>query len=473
MGKKSMVDTPITPNDLGLRERGLVRALTTGQLTMIGLGGAIGTGLFMGSGIAIAYAGPAVVISYGIAALLALAVMYSLSEMALAHPNAGSFGVYADVYLNPWAGFVVRATYAAAQIFAMGGEAVAIGHYLNFWWPDLPVASGAFGACAMVIWLNARKVADLGLVEFVLSSVKVIAIVLFIIFGLANIFGLGAAPIGFDNYFVQGGPVPHGLWGIWMAVLMAIFSFIGIEMIAVAAGESVDPTRAVPAAMRTMLWRLVIFYGLGLAIMVAVVPWDQAGAKLVTESPFVRVFANFGLPFAASIMNMVVILAALSSMNALLYLSARMLFSLGRQDQAPAALGRLSADGVPQLAVMVAGLGVAAASATALWSPAAYNYLLGIALFGAIWTWGTILATHIRFRAQQVKSSVEPNAAAQMVAPFAPAMQYAALGVLVCVCITMALDQEFWNVAILVGIPWILILSGVHLTRRFLARGKS
>jgi L-asparagine transporter-like permease len=122
---------------------------------------------------------------------------------------------------------------------------------------------------------------------------------------------------------------------------------------------------------------------------------------------------------------------------------------------------------------MVAGLGVAAASATALWSPAAYNYLLGIALFGAIWTWGTILATHIRFRAQQVKSSVEPNAAAQMVAPFAPAMQYAALGVLVCVCITMALDQEFWNVAILVGIPWILILSGVHLTRRFLARGKS
>jgi L-asparagine transporter-like permease len=275
MGKKSMVDTPITPNDLGLRERGLVRALTTGQLTMIGLGGAIGTGLFMGSGIAIAYAGPAVVISYGIAALLALAVMYSLSEMALAHPNAGSFGVYADVYLNPWAGFVVRATYAAAQIFAMGGEAVAIGHYLNFWWPDLPVAAGAFGACAMVIWLNARKVADLGLVEFVLSSVKVIAIVLFIIFGLANIFGLGAAPIGFDNYFVQGGPVPHGLWGIWMAVLMAIFSFIGIEMIAVAAGESVDPARAVPAAMRTMLWRLVIFYGLGLAIMVAVVPWGS------------------------------------------------------------------------------------------------------------------------------------------------------------------------------------------------------
>ncbi len=321
------------------------------------------------------------------------------------------------------------------------------------------MAGGAFGAGALVIWLNARKVADLGLVEFVLASVKVIAIMLFIIFGLANIFGLGAAPIGFDNYFVQGGPVPHGLWGIWMAVLMAIFSFIGIEMIAVAAGETVEPARAVPAAMRTMLWRLVIFYGLGLAIMVAVVPWDQAGAKLVTESPFVRVFANFGLPFAASIMNMVVILAALSSMNALLYLSARMLFSLARNDQAPAALGRLSGDGVPVLAVFVAGLGVAGASATAMWSPAAYNYLLGIALFGAIWTWGTILATHIRFR--QMRGRPEGLAA-----PFAPFLQYAALGTLIAVCITMALDQEFWNIAILVGLPWIGLLTIIHLTRR-------
>jgi L-asparagine transporter-like permease len=289
-----------------------------------------------------------------------------------------------------------------------------------------------------------------------MSSIKVLAIILFILFGLAMILGIGAAPVGIDAYFIEGGPMPHGLWGVWMAVLMAIFSFIGIEMIAVASAETAEPAQAVPAAMRTMLWRLILFYGLGLGVMMAVVPWTKAGAKLVTESPFVLVFANFGLPFAASIMNGVVILAALSSMNALLYLSARMMFSLARNGQAPRVLGTLSSDGVPASAALVAGLGVGLACATAMISPAAYNYLLGIALFGAIWTWGTILATHISYRARR------GGATGTLTAPFAPYAQYAALALLIAVLVTMGFDPDFWNVAIIVGVPWIIGLGLLH-----------
>jgi L-asparagine transporter-like permease len=432
------------------RESGLRRVLTTGQLAMIGIGGAIGTGLFMGSGIAIAYAGPAVILSYAIAGFIALIVMFSLSEMTVAHPTAGSFGTYADLYWNAWSGYVVRFTYCAAQIVAMGGEAVAIGHYVNFWYPELPIACGAGAAGLIVTALNCRKVADFGAVEFTLSSIKVIAILLFILFGIANIFGLGAPALGLDNYFVHGGPLPHGLSGVWMAVLMAIFSFVGIEMIAVAAGESADPNHAVPKALHSMMFRLALFYGLGLGIMLAVVPWDQSGAKIVTESPFVLVFANFGLPFAANIMNMVVILAALSSMNTLLYLSARMLFSLSRTGRAPELLGRLSPSGTPIPAALCAALVGSGATAIAMISPAAYNYLLGIALFGAIWTWCTILITHVLYRRTH-----RPGQALLTQAPW----QLIGLTLLVAVLITMALDLEFWNIAILVGLPWIIGLT--------------
>jgi len=442
------------------RERGLKRALTSRQLTMIGLGGAIGTGLFMGSGIAIAYAGPGVLVSYAIAGLIALAVMYSLSEMAVAHPTAGSFGTYADLYVSPWIGFLVRYTYWACQVVAIGGEAIAIGQYLTFWFPNLPVWSSALAAGAAIFYVNSRSVANFGTAEYWLSMVKVTAVIAFILFGLAAITGIGSPAIGFTNYSVDGGPFPHGFGGIWMAVVVGIFSFTGTEVIAVTAGEAQNPSVSVPRAMKTMLFRLALFYFLALAVVLAVVPWSHSGATIVTQSPFVKVFASFGLASAATVMNFVIISAAFSSMNTNLYLCTRMLFSLARSNDAPALLGTVSRRGTPWYAAAVSTFGVLAAAMTAYSSPKAWNYLFGVALFGAILTWMIILFTHLLFRR---KYPMEKRAQLTVRAPLSPWLQILGLVLLFCVLVTMGLDTEFWNVAIIVGVPWVILVSACYL----------
>jgi AAT family amino acid transporter len=443
-------------DELIARERGLKRSLTPRQLTMIGLGGALGTGLFMGSGIAISYAGPGVLVSYVIAAFIALAVMYSLSEMAVAHPTAGSFGTYADLYVSPWVGFLVRYTYWACQVVAIGGESVAIGQYLTFWFPALPVWSSALIAGGTIFYVNSRSVANFGTAEYWLSMIKVTAVIAFILFGVAAIVGIGAPATGFSNYTADGGPFPHGAGGVWMAVIMAIFSFTGIEVIAVTAGEAENPNVSVPRAMKSMWMRLALFYFLALGVMLAVTPWSHSGAAIVTQSPFVKVFANFGFTGAATVMNFVIVSAAFSSMNTNLYLCTRMLFSLARSNDAPAVLGTVSRRGTPWHAALVSTLGVLAAAMTAYVSAKAYNYLFGIALFGAILTWIIILVTHICFRRKYPK---EKQAALSVHAPFSPYLQFLGLGLLVAVLVTMGLDTEFWNIAIIVGVPWVAVVS--------------
>ncbi|MGH8134109.1 MAG: amino acid permease, partial [Steroidobacteraceae bacterium] len=311
------------------REGGLQRDLSKGQIVMIGLGGAIGTGLFMGSGLAIGYAGPAVIVSYALAGFVALVMVFSLSEMAVVHPTAGSFGTYAESYLNPWAGFVVRYTYWMAQVIAIGGEAVAAGLYMTFWFPEVPVWSWALGFCLVLLYFNSRSVHNFGTVESWLALIKVTAIVLFIILGTASIFGLGSPAVGFHNLTgLPGGFMPNGVRGLWMAVIVGIFSFNGIEVIAVTSGEARNPEIAIPAALRTMVFRLFLFYLLALTVIVTTVPWTATGVKIVAQSPFVSVFQHSGIAPAAGIMNFVVISAALSSMNTNVYLCSRMLFSL-------------------------------------------------------------------------------------------------------------------------------------------------
>ncbi|HZD54547.1 MAG TPA: amino acid permease [Woeseiaceae bacterium] len=450
-------------NDVIEREKGLKRVLTPRQLTMIGIGGAIGTGLFMGSGIAIAYAGPGVLVSYVVAAFIALAVMYSLSEMSVAHPTAGSFGTYADLYLHPWAGFLVRYTYWAAQVIAIGGESVAIGHYVQFWSPDMPVWITTLIAGGAIFYINSRSVANFGSAEYWLSTIKVTAIIVFILFGIANIFGIGTEATGFSNYFVEGGPFPHGFGGIWFAVLMAIFSFMGIEVIAVTAGEAENPDVSLPKAMRSMLLRLSLFYFLALGIILAITPWTESGAIVVSESPFVKVFSNFGFAAAATVMNFVIMSAAFSSMNTNLYLCSRMIFSLSRAGKAPAAFGRIGARGTPWLATLMSIGGVAVASAIAYASSKAYNYLLGIAMFGAVVTWITILATHLVFRRRYPAIK---QAALSVRAPLAPYLQWIALALLVAVLVTMGFDTEFWNIAVIVGVPWVIMLSVAYAVMR-------
>ena len=436
------------------REHGLQQSLSKAQITMIGLGGAIGTGLFLGSGLAIGYAGPGVLLSYVIAGFIAVVMVFSLSEMAVVHPTAGSFGIYAETYLNPWAGFMVRYTYWLAQVIAVGGEAVAVGLYMGFWFPDVPIWMWSIGFAIILLYFNSRSVGNFGTIEYWFAFIKVAAIVVFIIIGASTIFGIGQPATGMANLTgLPGGFLPHGLHGVWMGVIIGIFSFNGIEVIAVTSGETKDPVTAIPAALRTMALRLFLFYILALAIVVSFVPWTETGAKVITQSPFVKVFAHSGIRHAAGMMNFVVITAALSSMNTNVYLCSRMLFSLSRGTYAPAFLGRLSSNGTPVAAILVSGGSILAAAALSVVTPLAYNYLFGVALFGAIIVWITILASHLSFRRRHGAAALPVRM------PLFPYMQIAGLVLLSAILITMGLDTDFWNISWIVGVPWIGLVT--------------
>lgn len=379
----------------------LRRRLTQRQLSMLAIGGAIGVGLFLGSSVTIRLAGPGVIISYLLGAVIALIVAYSLVEMAVVHPVAGSFGVYAQTYLSPWAGFSVRATYGLVQIIAIGAEVTAVAIYFSFWFPAVPQWVWVVAVSIGLVALNTQQVARFGEFEYWFALIKVLAIVVFIVVGLGLILGLGPHPaVGLSNLTAHGGFLPFGWKGVWLALTLALTSYMGVEIIAVTAGEAERPEETIPRAMRTIVFRLILFYVLAITIMLAMAPWNHAGTGTgITGSPFVSAFSSVGIPYVAGIMNLVVITAALSSSNTDLYLTTRMLFSLSRGKYAPEWLGRLSGNGVPLRALAVSTAGMAAAILLAIYAPAkAFLMLYGVAVAGMFFVWIIILLTHIAFR---------------------------------------------------------------------------
>jgi amino acid transporter, AAT family len=383
-------------------EEGLARELSTRQMTMIAIGGAIGTGLFLGSSLAVHTAGPAVIVSYLIGALIALLLMGALSEMAVAHPTAGSFGVYAELYLNQWSGFVVRYTYWACQCIAIGGEATAVAIYCRWWFPQVQPWLWIVLFSLLLVGVNASEVGNFGNFEYWFAMIKVAAITAFILFGAVALFGFlpSVHHVGLQNFTLGGKFFATGPDGVWMAMCFVIFSYIGTEVVAVTAGEAQNPDVAVPRAMRSMVLRLILFYIGAMVVLIGMVPWTgiQPGAD-VTASPFVSVFRLMHIPAATHVMNFVVLTAALSSMNCDLYLSTRMMFSLARAGHAPQMFGRVTKRGVPLPALLISTTGLVIATLIAVVYPtSAYVYLFGIALFGGLFVWMMIFITHLSFR---------------------------------------------------------------------------
>ena len=379
----------------------LQRRLGQRQLTMMAIGGAIGVGLFLGSSVTIRLAGPAVILSYLLGAGIALIMSYALAEMVVVHPEAGAFGVYADKYLNSWAGFSVRATYGVSQIIAIGAEVTAAAIYISFWFPHVPQWIWVALVSTALVALNSMQVNRLGEFEYWFAMIKVTAIIAFILVGLSLILGIGTRPaIGWSNLTQHGGFLPAGWKGVWLSLTITVTSYMGVEIIAVTAGEARHPEVTIPHAMRNIVWRLILFYVLAIAIMVTMVPWNQAGSSsAVSGSPFVTAFAAAHIPFAAAIMNFVVLTAALSSVNTNLYLSTRMLFSLGKEGYGPAWIGKVSANGVPHRALLASTAGIIAAILLAIFAPKnAFLVLYGTAVAGMLFVWLVILNTHLRFR---------------------------------------------------------------------------
>jgi len=442
----------------------LSRQLSSRQVSMIAIGGAIGTGLFLGSSLAVHTAGPAVILSYLIGAAITLLLMGALSEMAVAHPTAGSFGVYAEIYLNPWAGFTVRYTYWAAQCIAIGGEATAIAIYCQWWFPNTPKWLWIFAFACALIYINARSVGSFGSFEYWFAMIKVVAIVLFIVFGASLLIGLGPRPaIGFSNLTAHHGFLATGWRGVWMAMVFVIFSYLGTEVVAVTAGEARRPETEIPRAMRTMVARLIVFYLGAIFVLMCIVPWDQIqpGAS-VAASPFVKVFQMIGVPAAAHIVNFVVITAAASSMNCNLYLVSRMMFSLARGGYAPAAFGGVSERGTPVPALIVSAAGLALAMLIAVLNPdGAFVYLFGVSLFGGLYAWLIIFVTHLRFRPKWDAAN-HPRLPVRMIG-------YPYTSLLGAASILAILAATWWvegmRVTLIAGVPWLGLLTAAYYLR--------
>lgn len=379
------------------REKGLNKSLSTGQLSMIALGGAIGTGLFLGSKFAIGFAGSAVVISYLIGGVIAFALMAVLAEMTVKHPTSGSFGAYAEYYVHPLAGFMTRYMYWSCLVLAVGTEVTAVGEYMQFWFPGVPPWIWVIVFSAALILVNLLNVKSFGTLEYWFSVTKVFAIIGFIILAIWIVFFSGRDDVGMSNITADGGWAPSGIQGIWFAVIVSIFSYLSIEMIAVAAGEAKDPSTAVRKALRVTALRLVVFYFLTLSLIVIISPVSEI---LAGGSPFVTAMNDVGIPWADSILNFVVLVAALSAMNSQLYISTRMMFSLARAGEAPRAFGKvMKKTGTPAFALLLCSIGIAVAAVIFVLIPGdAFVFMISISSFGAMFTWGMIFVSHIFFR---------------------------------------------------------------------------
>ncbi|MGW8764248.1 amino acid permease [Streptomyces sp. NPDC055815] len=382
----------------GLRQR---------HVAMIALGGAIGAGLFVGSGVGIAAAGPGILVSYVLAGVLTVLVMRMLGEMSAARPVTGSFAEHARRAFGPWAGLLAGWMYWALLVVSVAAEAVAAAHIVGGWVPAVPgwawvaVFMGVFTAS------NLAGVRNFGELEFWFAGLKIAAIVGFLLLGIGVLGGLvpGAPSPGAGHLLHDGGFLPHGWYGVAVGIVAAVFAFGGLETVTIAAAECEDPVRAVRAGVRAVMWRVAVCYLGSMAVIVTLVPWD---APDVADGPYAAVMDRIGIPGAGDLMKAVVLVALLSAMNANIYGSSRMLYVLVGRGDAPRVLGRVGQRaGVPYAAVLAsAAFGFVSVVLSLLWPRTVFPFLLNSIGAAILLVWALIAASHLRLHGPSVRAAV-------------------------------------------------------------------
>ncbi|MFF8312965.1 amino acid permease [Streptomyces lydicus] len=398
-----MHDTPTTAGQTPLGEgAGQQEPLSGGlkqrHLTMLGLGGVIGAGLFVGSGAGIAVAGPGIVLSYLIAGALATLIMRMLGEMSAAMPASGAFSVHAERALGRWAGFSVGWLYWFLLVVVLAVEATGAAQIAHGWAPAVPQWGWVLIFMVVFTAANLAAVKNFGEFEFWFAALKVTAIVLFLVLSLLAVFGVlpGTQPVGTANLTGQGGFLPHGWAGVVSGVLAVVFAFGGLEVVTIAAAESDDPVRAVGRAVRSAVWRILFFYVGSMLVIVALLPWSSMRPG---RSPYVAVLDGIGVPGAGQIMNIVVFVALLSALNANLYGSSRMVFSLAERGEAPRALLKVSGGGVPRRAVLASvAFGFVSVLLNLKWPDSVFLYMLNSVGAVLLFVWGLIAVSQLRLR---------------------------------------------------------------------------
>lgn len=387
---------------------GLKKALRVRHLIMLSVGGTIASGFFLASGAAISVAGPGVIITYAVAGFITLLVMASLAELSVQKPVSGSFAIYAQDTMGPWAGFLTGWNYWLAWIMGAAAESIAAGTFIHAFYHSIPVWLVAFVMVSFEGTINIVGVLLMGEYEFVISSIKLIALGLFVIVGFAAIFGIGVShPLGFHNLTAHGGFFPSGFKGIYASLLTVFFAYVGIELVGVTAEESVHPERDVP---RALIWTVVIIAGLfilGTVALLGVLPWQHAG---VASSPFVDALKVLNWsPTALAIFNFTIVLASLSSIDGGIYTASRMLFAMSREGYFPKRLSEIHPKRhTPTLAIIVTSVVIFVGAIVAVIAPTfAYTWIFGLATFGWMWAWFMIGLSHIKYRNRMTKEEVK------------------------------------------------------------------
>lgn len=439
------------------------RKMQTRHIVMLSLGGVIGTGLFLSSGYTIQQAGPfGTILSYLIGALVVYLVMLCLGELSVHMPETGAFHSFAAKYIGPGTGYTVAWLYWLTWTVALGSEFTAAGMLMQRWFPSINVWIWSAFFAILIFIFNIFTVKFFAETEFWFSSIKVIAIVIFIILGVAAM--VGALPMSHSNSapffsnFVKAGLFPNGAFAIIMTMLAVNFAFSGTELIGIAAGETANPQKTIPKAISTTLWRLIIFFVGTIVVLSALLPMNDAG---VLESPFVAVLERIGVPYSADMMNFVILTAILSAANSGLYASSRMLWSLANKQTISPIFAKMTKQGVPINGVIFSMLGGALALFSSIVAPdTVYIVLVSISGLAVVVVWMSISASQFLFRRQFLK---EGNSVEDLVyrTPLYPFVPIASFVLCLASCIGIAFDPT-QRIALYCGIPFIVLCYGSY-----------
>ncbi|MFH8573119.1 amino acid permease [Streptomyces sp. NPDC017993] len=443
---------------------GLQAGLKNRHLSMIAIGGVIGAGLFVGSGAGISAAGPGILLSYALTGLLVVLVMRMLGEMAAASPTSGSFSAYADRALGHWAGFTIGWLYWFFWSVVLAVEATAAAAILTGWVPAVPQWAWALLVMIVLTGTNLISVGSFGEFEFWFAGIKVVAIVVFIAVGALAIFGLppGGDPVGVTNLTGHGGFLPNGPGAILSGMLLVVFSFMGSEIVTLAASESPNPVQAVRKAVNSVIWRIAIFYIGSIAVIVTLLPWNDPS---VVKSPYVAVLKSLDIPYAGTVMDVVVLTAVLSCLNSGLYTASRMAFSLGERGDAPKAFKKVNKGGVPAVAIWASvAFGFVATIFSYTSKDTIFQFLLNSSGAVALFVWLVICFSQLRMRRVIERETPERLTVRMWLYPW---LTYATIGMIVFVIGYMFYDPEGREQMILSVVAAVVVLAiGLLLDRR-------
>lgn len=444
-----------------LQDSTLKRGLKNRHIQLIALGGAIGTGLFLGIAQTIKMAGPSVILGYAIGGFIAFLIMRQLGEMVVEEPVAGSFSHFAYKYWGDFAGFLSGWNYWAMFILVGMAELTAVGIYIQYWWPEIPTWVSAAIFFVLINAINLVNVRLYGETEFWFAIIKVVAIIGMIVFGaylLAS--GTGGPDASVTNLWAQGGFMPHGISGLVMAMAVIMFSFGGLEMVGITAAEAEDPHHSIPKATNQVVYRILIFYIGSLAVLLSLYPW---GKVVEGGSPFVMIFHALDSQLVATILNVVVLTAALSVYNSGVYCNSRMLFGLASQGNAPKLLTKVNRRGVPILSIALSALATSAGVVINYVMPGkAFELLMALVVSTLVINWVMICLAHLKFRAAKVQEDTEPR----FKALWYPYGNYLCLLFLSLILVIMYLTDGI-QISVLMMPVWIALLwCGFMLTRR-------